>query len=756
MTAIQRISVATIEVLAFFIICCTLSGSFEFIRDTSSPFNLLFLSSAVSIILGKYISEPFFTTPLGAISNSIAAFLILLAVNNPDNLLFYWPMMALFIVILACSVGVLLLNIIDRVPRIKRCLLSISSALGKSKVLYSFIYLSGVLSYLRSDPDAFAVMIVAWAIVVCTPFFEAIVRIPFSFAKKNQHGSLKGSIVDSIPGKYYVASFPSVDKTLEASSSLLLLKQGRKNWIACYVSKIEILPFETIASGICIPEILIKNSAINDESIRAIAGDDPFDALLINKNDIENSSLNALEENPVFLSAHQIIGFVDEQSDIETIRIRVLKTESDDLYQVIHEGTVVESSIRNERVLYQIINGVDRENQCKAIALSPFVHAYAKKLGSYDATRNIINNVKWLPELGSPVYARNDGEDDMPELAIGKLPGTSCSICLKDINALITHNTAILGILGVGKSCLSFELIQKITQAEATQNTKIICLDLTNEYSNALKQYGVSVCDPDDEAIISAIQQDYRKATKSKDEGGNSEAFRKEMRSTIETFMGGSRDSRVLVINPEKYEVSKQTTDGKSSNYGKPPFDLTPFADLTPAEITRIISEEALDHCKSSFTGKAEGAKLLLVFEEAHSLVPEWSSAANDGDRNAANGTARVILQGRKYGLGSMIITQRTANVSKSILNQCNTIFALRVFDDTGKQFLENYVGSDYAAMLPALEERHAIAAGKALKLTCPVEIELNDRESLVRSSFYNRSDAETEHQMSASLAETI
>ncbi len=50
---------------------------------------------------------------------------------------------------------------------------------------------------------------------------------------------------------------------------------------------------------------------------------------------------------------------------------------------------------------------------------------------------------------------------------------------------------------------------------------------------------------------------------------------------------------------------------------------------------------------------------------------------------------AKVILQGRKYGLGSFVVTQRTANISKSILNQCNTIFALRVFDDTGKQFLE-------------------------------------------------------------------
>lgn len=62
-----------------------------------------------------------------------------------------------------------------------------------------------------------------------------------------------------------------------------------------------------------------------------------------------------------------------------------------------------------------------------------------------------------------------------------------------------------------------------------------------------------------------------------------------------------------------------------------------------------------------------------------------------------------------------------------------NTIFALRVFDDTGKQFLKNYIGSDYANTLPTLEERHAIVVGKALKLRQPVIIRLNDMENIIR-----------------------
>lgn len=81
-----------------------------------------------------------------------------------------------------------------------------------------------------------------------------------------------------------------------------------------------------------------------------------------------------------------------------------------------------------------------------------------------------------------------------------------------------------------------------------------------------------------------------------------------------------------------------------------------------------------------------------LVYEEAHSLVPEWNSVVAEGDKAATARSARAILQGRKYDFGCILITQRTANVTKTILNQCNTIFA-RTFDDTGKEFSSNYIG---------------------------------------------------------------
>jgi uncharacterized protein len=121
--------------------------------------------------------------------------------------------------------------------------------------------------------------------------------------------------------------------------------------------------------------------------------------------------------------------------------------------------------------------------------------------------------------------------------------------------------------------------------------------------------------------------------------------------------------------------------------------------------------------------------RVCLVYEEAHSLIPEWNSVVADGDRLATSRSARAILQGRKYGLGCLLIIQRTANVTKTILNQCNTIFAMRTFDDTGKEFLSNYIGGDYAGVLPSLEARHAVVFGKASSCENPVLVRLNDRD---------------------------
>lgn len=150
---------------------------------------------------------------------------------------------------------------------------------------------------------------------------------------------------------------------------------------------------------------------------------------------------------------------------------------------------------------------------------------------------------------------------------------------------------------------------------------------------------------------------------------------------------------------------------------------------MTPVEATQIISEAALS-CVSN--RMSEQARVCLVYEEAHALIPEWNSVVSDDDRRATSGTARAILQGRKYGMGCLLITQRTANVTKTILNQCNTIFAMRTFDDTGKEFLSNYIGCEYSDELSTLPERHAAFFGRASSCENPTLISLNNRQQFL------------------------
>ena len=121
------------------------------------------------------------------------------------------------------------------------------------------------------------------------------------------------------------------------------------------------------------------------------------------------------------------------------------------------------------------------------------------------------------------------------------------------------------------------------------------------------------------------------------------------------------------------------------------------------------------------------GKRICLVLEEAHTIVPEWnfSGVSDKISQPLLNSIAQIALQGRKYNVGLLIIAQRTANVSKTILTQCNTIISFQEFDKTSSDFLANYFGQDIVRSLSKLKFRQAIAAGKAFRSSVPMIFEV-------------------------------
>lgn len=184
------------------------------------------------------------------------------------------------------------------------------------------------------------------------------------------------------------------------------------------------------------------------------------------------------------------------------------------------------------------------------------------------------------------------------------------------------------------------------------------------------------------------------------------------------------------VYNPADFSATRQENEPRNYREGGAWQRGAGLYAVTPVEVTQLVSEAALECVSNQMTDEARAC---LVYEEAHSLIPEWNSVVSEGDKRATSGTARAILQGRKYGLGCLLITQRTANVTKTILNQCNSVFAMRTFDETGKAFLANYVGEEYSNELSTIPERHAVFFGKASECENPVLIRFNDREDFLR-----------------------
>lgn len=408
-----------------------------------------------------------------------------------------------------------------------------------------------------------------------------------------------------------------------------------------------------------------------------------------------------------------IVGLVSPDTSIDRLYFEVVD-ESE-----LRVGRLVSAFVSDRKVLYQIIAGLTREEIVQQKNTFGFVRGQAQQIGTWQEAESRFIPCPWLPQPNAPVLLEKADISLFKADAVGHFPGTNLQTKIKSTAELVTHNTAILGILGIGKSCLAFELVERLL----ADDIKVICLDITDEYGEALKEliYDTSG-DPLFQALIGKTGADGKNSVNQNvEEGGSKKDFAEALDPFIERFIGGSPDRKMLVVNPARFEVWRQDS--------KPFSGKASMVSLTPTEVTQLFTEAALKACQKLGRVAKGTARVCLVFEEAHSLVPEWNSVVHDGDKAAVNGTARAILQGRKFGLGCLLVTQRTANVTKTILNQCNTIFAMRTFDETGKDFLSNYIGKDYTESLSSLQERHAVFFGKASSCENPVLIRLNDTD---------------------------
>ncbi len=746
----QRIIVVITYLILFICICVYFSDGWSFLTVSGDKYNLLFVSSALLLIFGTYIAEPYFTKPVDVITNTTAIILTLLSINDPASFLGYWFIFYSSTIIGLLSILLIFLKNNTKIEKINHIVLEMVVTLGQSKVLFSFIYLLTTISYFQFSGNQFFIFLGFW-IAFIFRFLEYFIlwitkKWNFLFQQNNNFEMIGEAIGCDNPFLYIVEIDFSKHKLYETKKGdlVFLLIHDSLASIGIIVNEKQLLNRKWLTVY-----LLEKNNEPIKVDPKTFSGNKMYKSIFSVENAVSRLDINnidnldikkTIETNYLYKNRDNFIGYVFKGSNINQVNFYSLLDQKNPKYQKLKEGAVIKTQIYEQDVLYQIIDGkTDKEELDKHDSFG-YMIGVSRKLGEYDLSNFEINPVKWLPNIYAPIFFIENIKTSYNKLSIGKLPETNYQIILKDINTLVTHNTAILGILGVGKSRLAFELISKIIE---NTDTKIICIDITNEYKKELINYIDSqMIKFDEENAFSEINGSYSHIHEERDangnitknhlKSGNQSEYRASINKDLKNFFFNldeipenhkfDYEKRIRIFNPDYHKASKGEKVG---------FNVI-TADLSQAEKTRVISEEIFRIMMKVGLKEDNDAKVLIVFEEAHSLVPEWSSTAYEEDKSAVNGTAKVILQGRKYGLGSLIITQRTANISKSILNQCNTIFALRVFDDTGKQFLENYIGSDYSNTLATLQERYSIVVGRALKLKQPVIIELNDMNDVM------------------------
>lgn len=387
------------------------------------------------------------------------------------------------------------------------------------------------------------------------------------------------------------------------------------------------------------------------------------------------------------------------------------------------------------------------------------------------------------------IYGHGEGA----AMPIGEYVGTGGTCCYTDMNELLGKHTAILGSTGAGKSGTVAAILHCLVQRGEERKyekwrPRIIVLDPHNEYGSAFPKHNrLSTDEPNlllpywllnlEETLSLIIGKTQFVATSqanivkkalldARKEGADKlklDANEINVDSPIPYFLetfennvkkdmppqASKQESHNSILN--KVEVLKNDArmkflmkpwDGKDDPFGNVVGQLIgmkgamQIIDLSgvPNEVAGIASAviaRTLFNYKVWETRKErESGPILLVCEEAHRYVPNTGEAQYEAAQDAIR---RIAKEGRKYGLGLILVSQRPSEVEATVLSQCNSWIVLRLTNEKDRDHVRSILPDSLAGLtkiLSALRRREAIFVGQAVMLPSRILIKkLTDKE---------------------------
>jgi DNA helicase HerA-like ATPase len=183
-----------------------------------------------------------------------------------------------------------------------------------------------------------------------------------------------------------------------------------------------------------------------------------------------------------------------------------------------------------------------------------------------------------------------------------------------------------------------------------------------------------------------------------------------------------------FLLNP-KHRTSSDTLSGLLRDFvglGDPKAQIT-IIDLSsvPFDVRPVVTAQVgrLAFEFNYWNPRFKEFPLLLVCEEAHAYIPREGNQQYEGTRRSMQ---RIAKEGRKYGVGIAVVTQRPHELSETVLAQCSTFVCLRLTNPDDQDYVRDLVPEaerDFIDILSSLSQGEAMIMGLAVPLPTRVQL---------------------------------
>lgn len=679
-----RFTLMILSVMTLLIVGWSIFKNFDFIIN-----DFWFASGLLMLVLISLIDQPHFSKDSNIFLNGVTAILSLLLVPINERSFTFWAFICFASYLIVSSYALMWLrnnNLRDENKAIQ-FFSRLNRQVGKPEVVFSAFFIWGGIRQFTMNSSEFNALLWFWIVFM-------ILNIP----------SLAQTIENLFNKETYYKSESAVGVIFGIqSNNTFLAKVNSHKKVA--IRLFDFVEFKCSVDSIKRIGLVLDIYLLNQEQwIRVLSSPEMS---VLSENTSFNHQLNVVYYIDPPNKSHytnKFIGVVCENSIIKKIRF---------IYNSnikIGEGQLIEAKMDGIKVMYQVTQGTTKVEQLENKNESSSIVGDALQLGTWNTQDNRFEQHGWVPCNNTPIYIASNIENPVvenDELIIGYIPNTNYPIIINKEIA-VTHHTAVLGITGSGKSVFVRNLVSNI----ASDNTKIIIVDLTAEYKSRFENIDSIIKIEDADRAFTAIE--ILAIEKAK--------FSNQQRIEVIT----QNESIIKDAFTQSIESFLQSDNSKSI------FELPDISNKSDIlEYTRWFFWVLFDIAKKH---KNFGKRVCVVLEEAHTIIPEWNSmGVNDtASKATVNSISQIALQGRKYNIGFVVIAQRTANVSKTVLTQCNTIISFQVLDKTSNDFLSNYMGVEHTDLLSTLKFRTAVAMGKAFRSTVPMIFQVPHIEEII------------------------